>query len=122
MELTKWGRRFALAGFLISVVFLLFWILDDKYNFFHLPTSEEAIRAPQNYSEPMLRAVLDKLNLFLCPPVVVTSFVGMDLGESANLILSGVAVVLNTALYFAIGVLVGFFWNRVKRTKLGSQV
>jgi hypothetical protein len=122
LELAKRGRRFALAGFLISVLFLLFWIFDDKFNFFHLPTSEEAIRAPHIYSQPMFRAVLEKLNLFLCPPVIVTSFVGMDLGETANRILNGIAVALNTVLYFAIGMLVGYLWNGVKRSRSMSQV
>lgn len=122
LELTKWGRKFAFAGFLISVLFLFFWILDDKFNFFHLPTSEEAIRAPYNYSQSVSRAVLQKLTVLLCPPVIVTSFVGMDLGKTANLILGGIAVASNTVLYFAVGMLFGSLWNGVKRSKSASQV
>jgi hypothetical protein len=101
---------------------LLFWILDDKFNFFHLPTSEEASRVPYNYSQSASRAVLQKLNVFLCPPVIVTSFAGMDLGGTANLILGAIAVVLNTILYFVIGMFVGFFWNGARRSKSAPQV
>jgi len=32
--------RLALLGFLIETLFLSFWLLDDRFNFFHLPTSE----------------------------------------------------------------------------------
>jgi hypothetical protein len=117
LELTKWGRRFALAGFLISLLFLLFWILDDKFNFFHLPTSEEVIRAPYGYPPSVLRAVLQKANLFLCPPTIATSFAGMDLGGTANLILGAIAVLLNTVLYFVIGMFVRFFWSGIRRSR-----
>ena len=95
MNKGKLARRFALVGFLISILFCLFWNLDDKFNFFHLPTVDSG---PPNYTQPASRALLEKLNFVLCPPYVVTSFAGMDLGWTANLILWAISLVLNTVL------------------------
>jgi hypothetical protein len=115
----KLARRFALAGFLISILFFLFWLLDDKFNFFHLPTVESA--PPGNYSQPASRALLEKLNFVLCPPYVATSFVGMDLGWTANFILWAVSLALNTALYFIVGWIVGSLSNKLVRLKNRSN-
>lgn len=109
MNTVKLARRFALVGFLVSISFFFFWYLDDKFNFFHLPTVETP--PPGNYSEPYLRALLENLNFIVCPPLVITFF-GMDLGLSANLVLDAIVVVLNTALYFVLGVLCGMVWSR----------
>jgi hypothetical protein len=106
----KLARRFALAGFLISILFFLFWRLEDKFNFFHLPTVENA--PPGNYTEPASRALLEKLNFVLCPPLVITVF-GMDLGATSNLVLWTVSLVLNTALYFIVGLMVGLLRNKL---------
>jgi hypothetical protein len=113
MNEIKLARRFALAGFLISILFYLFWNLDDKFNFFHLPTVETV--PPGNYNEPASRALLEKLNFILCPPYVATSFIGMDLGWTANLVLWAISLVLNTALYFLVGWIVGYLWNELTR-------
>ncbi len=111
MNAIKVARRFALGGFLISILFFLFWNLDDRFNFFHLPTTETVPTG--NYSQPVLRALLEKLNFVLCPPYVATSFVGMDLGWTANLILWAISLVLNTALYFIVGWIVGSLWKEL---------
>jgi len=113
MNEIKLARRFALAGFLISILFYLFWNLDDKFNFFHLPTVKTV--PPGNYSEPASRALLEKLNFILFPPYVATSFVGMDLGWAANLVLWAISLMLNTALYFLVGWIVGSLWNELTR-------
>jgi hypothetical protein len=107
----KLARHFAVAGFLISILFCLFWSLDGKFNFFHLPTVESV--PPVNYNEPASRALLVKLNLILCPPYVATSLVGMDLGWTANFVLWAISLVLNTALYFLVGWMIGSLWNRL---------
>jgi hypothetical protein len=112
MNKVRMARPFALAGFLISILFYVFWNLDDKFNFFHLPTADAA---PLNYTQPASRAFLEKLNFVLCPPYVVTSFAGMDLGWTANLILWAVSLALNTVLYFIIGTIVGSLWNELAR-------
>jgi len=111
MNEIKVARRFALAGFLISILFYLFWNLDEKFNFLHLPTFETV---PPNYSQPALRALLEKLNFILCPPYIATSFAGMDLGWTANLILWAISLVLNTGLYFIVGLIVAALWNEVE--------
>src|SRR5579864_6518277 len=115
MNTVKLARRFALVGFLVSISFFFFWYLDDKFNFFHLPTSETVPLG--NYGEPYLRALLEKLNFIGCPPLVITFF-GMDLGLSANLVLDAIVVVLNTALYFVLGLLCGTVWNRAARLRV----
>jgi hypothetical protein len=112
MNKVSLARRFALAGFLISILFYVFWNLDDKFNFFHLPTAEAS---PSNYTQPVFRALLEKLNFVLCPPYVFTSFAGMDLGWTANLILWAVSLVLNTVLYFIVGLIVASLWNEMAR-------
>jgi hypothetical protein len=112
MNEIKLARRFALAGFLISTLFFLFWNLEDKFNFFHLPTVETV--PPGNYTQPASRALLEKLNFVLCPPLVVTFF-GMDLGATTNLILWAISLVLNTGLYFIVGLIIGSLWNQSAR-------
>ena len=111
MNEVRTARRFAFAGFLITILFLVFWNLDDKFNFFHLPTVQTA--PPGNYTQPASRALLQKLNFVFCPPLVVTSFVGMDLGATANLVLWGISLVLNTGLYFIVGLMVAALWNEL---------
>jgi len=115
MNTVKLARRFALVGFLVSISFFFFWYLDDKFNFFHLPTVETP--PPGNYGEPYLRALLEKLNFVVCPPLLIT-FLGMDSGSSVNLVLDAIVVVLNTALYFVLGLLCGTVWNRAARLRV----
>ncbi|HXN18827.1 MAG TPA: hypothetical protein VN875_10880 [Candidatus Binatus sp.] len=105
MNKIRLARRFALAGFLISVAFYLFWRVEDKFNFFHLPTADT--EPPGNYTQPTSRALLVKLNFPLCPPLLVTSFAGMDLSAAANKRLWVISLVLNTILYFLVGLIVG---------------
>jgi hypothetical protein len=107
----KLARRFALVGFLISTLFFAFWLLDDKFNFFHLPTADNP--PPGNYTQPAVRAFLEKLNFVFCPPLVVTVF-GMDMGATAHLILWAISLVLNVVLYFIIGLIVAALWNELK--------
>lgn len=75
-----------------------------------------------NYSQPVLRAFLEKLNFILCPPYVITSFAGMDLGRSANLVLWLISLALNAALYFVLGLIFGALWNRVAQRKLRAEL
>jgi hypothetical protein len=118
MNKMKLARRSALAGFLISIVFFIFWNLEDKFNFFHLPTVETA--PPGNYTQPVMRALLVKLNFVFCPPLVITVF-GMDLGWTANLILWAISLLLNTGLYFIVGLIIGSLWNDLARRKNRSD-
>jgi hypothetical protein len=115
------AMRFALVGCLISVLFFSFWRLDEHFDFFNLPTLEQA-RTMGNYSQPVLRAFLEKLNFILCPPYAITSFAGMDLGRSANLVLWLISLVLNAALYFVLGLIFGALWNRVAQRKLRAEL
>ena len=112
--------RFALVGCLISVLFFSFWLLDEQFNFFNLPTLQQA-RTMGNYSQPVMLVFLEKLNFILCPPYVITSFAGMDLGRSANLILWLISLVLNTAFYFVLGLIFGGLWNRGAQRKLRAE-
>jgi hypothetical protein len=117
----KVAGRCALAGFLISILFLVFWLLEDRYNFFNLPTAEQVAAMNHNYSAPPLRDYLERINFVLCPPLVIM-FVGMDLGRTANLILEVICLVLNTTLYFALGLAFSSLWNRVLRLKLRAKL
>jgi len=44
---------------------------------------------------------------------VVTVF-GMDMGATANLFLWAISLVLNTGLYFIVGLIVAALWNELK--------
>jgi len=110
----KLARRFALVGFLISTLFFAFWLLEDKFNFFHLPTADNP--PPGNYTQPAVRAFLVKLNFVFCPPFVVTVF-GMKMGATANLILWAISLVLNVVLYFIVGLIVAAPWNKFKGSR-----
>jgi len=112
MNEVKVAQRFALAGFLISTLFFVFWLLDDEFNFFHLPTADNP--PPGNYTQPAVRAFLEKLNFVFCPPYVVTSFAGMDLGWTANLMLWAISLVLNTGLYFIVGLIRAALLNELE--------
>jgi len=105
--------RLALLGFLIETLFLSFWLLDDRFNFFHLPSVEQAASI-RNYSQPALRAWIEDANCLLCPPVIATSFAGMDLGRTANIVLVLIAAVLNAALYFLVGLAVTGIRSRIR--------
>src|SRR5450631_3955 len=91
MNEKKVAQRFAVAGLLVSILFYVFWNLDDKFNFFLLPNGQTIVG---NYSQPASRALLEKLNFILCPPYVLTSFAGMDLGWTANLWLWAISLAL----------------------------
>jgi hypothetical protein len=112
MNEVKVAQRFAVAGFLISIFFFLFWKLEDKLNFFHLPTNTAVAG---NYTEPAFRSLLVKLNFVFCPPYILTSFAGMDLGTTANLILWAISLALNALLYFIVGLVFGALWNEWAR-------
>jgi hypothetical protein len=118
----KVARRFALAGFLISILFLVFWLLEGHFNFFNLPTVGQVSAMNHGYEEPRLRAAIEKANFILCPALVIMIF-GMDLGGSTsgiivNATLWGISLVLNTVLYFLVGLTVGACWPRLSQYKL----
>ena len=64
-----------------------------------------------NYNQPASRALIQRLNFIVCPPLVVMVF-GMDLGATANLFLAGVVAIMNGVLYFILGLLVGLLWDK----------
>jgi hypothetical protein len=118
----KVARRFALGGFSISIIFLVFWFLEGHYNFFRLPSVEQATAMNHNYEQPKLRAAIERANFVLCPALVIM-IVGMDFGTStsgiiANAILWGISLVLNTGLYFLVGLALGACWSRLVQYKL----
>jgi hypothetical protein len=112
MNQIKVARRFAFVGFLMSTLFFVFWLLEGKFNFFHLPTADNP--PPGNYTQPAVRAFLEKLNFIFCPPLMVMVF-GMDMGAAANLILWAISLVLNVLLYFIVGLIIAALWNHVTR-------
>jgi hypothetical protein len=104
MNPLRLARRFAAVGVLVSILFFSFWALDYKFNFFHSPTANYV--SARNYKPPASRALVQRLNFIVCPPLVMM-MVGMDLGTSANLLLATVVVVMNGAWYFILGLLFG---------------
>jgi hypothetical protein len=114
------ARRFALVGFFLPILFISFLLLEVHFNVFHLPTISQA-GAMDSYTEPRVRALLVALNFILCPPYFLISFDRVDLGESANLILWLISLMLNVALYFALGLAFGALWNRETQRKLRTE-
>jgi hypothetical protein len=93
---------------------LPFWNLDSKFNFFRLPAQGGGLAGGS--SQHALRAFLVKLNFVLCPPLVIT-VVGMDLGTTANFLLWGLSLALNTVLYFVLGLILRTLWNGLARSR-----
>ena len=118
MKPLRVARRFAVVGLLVSILFFSFWALDYKFNFFHLPTADNV--PTRNYTQPASRVLVQKLNFIVCPPLVIM-VVGMDLGASANLLLATVVVVVNGALYFILGLLVGLLWDKFSQRSRQNQ-
>lgn len=98
----KLPRRLAIAGILVGMGLMVFWECDYKYNFFHLPTAEEASRLQSSYTAPPAYRFLEKATFVLCPGVFL-GFVTMDMGEVANLIMWLVTTVINGAVYYCVG-------------------
>jgi hypothetical protein len=118
MKPVRVARRFALVGILVSILFFSFWALDYKFNFFHLPTAD--VVSTGTYKLPASRALVQRLNFIVCPPLVIM-VVGMDMGTSANFFLAAVVAVLNGALYFILGLLVGLIWDKFSQHSHKSQ-
>ena len=115
----KLALRLAFCGFLIEVLFCSFWLLDDKFNFFDLPTVEQAAKIPGNYSQPALRSRLETANFVVCPPLVIT-IVGMDWDTAGNIGLDLIAALLNALLYFAVAAAVAKSRNAIMRRRARS--
>jgi hypothetical protein len=109
MTRLRLARRFAAVGVFVSILFFSFWALDYKFNFFPSPTGNYV--SSRHYEPPASRALVQRLNFILCPPLVIM-VVGMDVGASANLLLATVVVIMNGALYFILGLLVGLLWDK----------
>lgn len=107
-----------LLGYLFRFYFFSFWALDYKFNFFHLPTADNV--PTRSYTQPASRVLVQRLNFIVCPPLVIMA-VGMDLGASANLLLATVVVVVNGALYFILGLLVGLLWDKFSQRSRQNQ-
>jgi hypothetical protein len=109
MRPIRLARRFALIGLLVSILFFSFWALEPKVNFFHLPTADEV--STSTYKLSSSRALVQRLNLIVCPPLAIMIF-GMDMGAPANFFLATIVVLMNGALYFTLGLLVGLLWDK----------
>jgi hypothetical protein len=118
MNPLRLARRFAAVGVLVSILFFLFWALAYKFNFFRLPTANYV--SAHNYKPPASRAVVQRLNFIVCPPLVMM-MVGMDLGTSANLLLATVVVVMNGAWYFILGLLFGLLREKSSQLTRKNQ-
>ena len=118
MNSLRLERRFAAVGVFVSILFFLFWALDYKFNFFPSPTGNYV--SSRHYEPPTSRALVQRLNFIVCPPLVVM-VVGMDLGVSANLLLAIVVVVMNGAWYFILGLLFGLLREKLSQRSRQNQ-
>jgi hypothetical protein len=95
-------RRLAIAGIVIGIGLLTFWLCADKYNLFHLPTAEQASKMHANYKAPTIFWTVKKATVWLCPGLVL-GIVTMDMAQNANLIMWLIAIVINGAIYYCLG-------------------
>ena len=58
--MAKLPRRFAVAGIAIGIGLLTFWVCADKYNLFHLPTSEQVSKTHASYKAPPIFGFSEK--------------------------------------------------------------
>lgn len=103
--MAKLPRRFAVAGIAIGIGPLTFWVCADKYNLFHLPTSEQVSKTHASYKAPPIFWVLREATMWLCPGLVL-GILTMDMGASANLIMWFIAIIVNGAIYYCLGLAV----------------
>jgi hypothetical protein len=118
MTRLRLARRFAVVGSFVSILFFSFWALDYKFDFFQLPTANNV--SGRNYGPPASRSLVQRLNFILCPPLAIM-VVGMDLGASANLLLATIVVIMNGALYFILGLLIGLLWDKFSQRSRQNQ-
>ncbi len=118
MNPLRLARWFAAVGVLVSILFFSFWALDYKFNFFPSPTGNYV--SARHYEPPASRALVQRLNFIVCPPLVMM-VVGMDLGISANLLLAIVVVVMNGAWYFVLGLLFGVLREKLSQRSRQNQ-
>ena len=95
-------RRLAIAGIAIGLFLFAFWEFDYKYNFFHLPTAQEASRMQANYTAPPAYRFLERVTFVLCPGIVL-GFFTMDMGETANVVMWLIVAVINLGVYYCLG-------------------
>lgn len=118
MTRLRLAGRFAIVGLLVSILFSSFWALDYKFNFFNLPPANNV--SGRNYGPPASRALVERLNFIVCPPLVVM-VAGMDLGASANFLLATVVVIMNGTLYFILGLFAGLLWDKFSQHSRQNQ-
>jgi hypothetical protein len=87
------------------VALLAFWLSEGKYNFFHLPTSAEAVKLQGDYTAPPLYWFLEDATVVLCPGLLL-GFFTMDMGTGANLVMWAIAVTINGVVYYWLGLVI----------------
>jgi hypothetical protein len=95
-------RRLAIAGIIIGLGLFSFWLCVDKYNLFHLPTSEQVSKMHASYKAPPIFWAVREATMWFCPGLVL-GILTMDLGPGANLIMWSIAIIINGALYYCLG-------------------
>jgi uncharacterized membrane protein len=101
-HMVRLPRRLAVAGIVIGLGLLTFWLCANNYNLFHLPTAEQASKMHANYKAPPIFWALRKATVWLCPGLVL-GIVTMDMGTGANVIMWSIAIIINGALYYCFG-------------------
>ena len=98
-------RRLALVGVGVGLAFMAMWWYQDTYNFFHLPTEEQADKL-ESYTAPPLYWFFGDVTFLACPGSAIT-ILAKDLeGTQAFVIAWLVAVLLNGAIYYGIGLII----------------
>ncbi|MGA9545747.1 MAG: hypothetical protein WBQ85_19395 [Candidatus Sulfotelmatobacter sp.] len=100
--MAKLPRRLAITGIVIAIGLFTFWLCANRYNLFHLPTAEEAVNMHANYNAPPIFWALRRATVLLCPGLVL-GIVTMDMGAGANLVMWSVAIIVNGAIYYCLG-------------------
>ena len=100
----KLPRRLAIIGIIVGFAFMAASCYVDKYNPFHLPTSEQAEKMG-GFSEPLPLRLLDDMTFVFCPASFPLFFFTMDMGERANYITWAVVALINGPIYYCAGLL-----------------
>jgi hypothetical protein len=111
MTTSKLPRRLAVIGIATGVGLMAMWWYIDKFDPFHLPTSEQA-QTMGNYSAPPLYWFLKDLMFVLCPGLFLQVFT-IDMGTVVTWFMWGLAALLNGPIYYAAGLILAALMKRV---------
>jgi hypothetical protein len=119
MPKSRISRNFGLVGIAIGAIWMTFWLLDYKYNFFHLPSVEQVQHMPNGYSAPWSYQLLNSMVYWFVPGIWLSVF-AIDSGPFLAVAIWVAAVLLNFPIYYLLGMAVSVATGRLRKQHAGT--